>query len=142
MSHDETPGRARNALLAALLLIATFATGVVAGVAGDRIVLVRDARILPREGMRFVSSRIVRAMDRELDLSDAQRADVERLLAERQKRIETVWIEIRPQMRAEIEKTNREIEAVLTEEQKPKFRQMTARWQARMEKLLGRRDAR
>ena len=41
--------------------------------------------------------------------------------------------------RAEIEKTNREIEAVLTEDQKPRFRQMTARWQARMEKLLGRR---
>lgn len=138
MSHAETRGRARSAVVAALLLAATFATGVVAGVAADRIVLVREARILPREGMRFVSARIVRAMDRELDLTDAQRADVERILAARQQRIEKVWSEMRPELRAEIERTNREIEAVLTEEQKPKFEQMTKRWEARMGKLLGR----
>lgn len=138
MSHAETRGRARSAVVAALLLAATFVTGMVAGIAADRFVLVREARILPREGMRFVSARIVRAMDRELDLTDAQRADVERILAERQRRIERVWSEMRPQIRTEIERTNREIEAILTEEQKPKFETLTRRWEARMEKLLGR----
>ena len=138
MSHAETRGRARSAVVAAILLAATFLTGMVAGVAADRFVLVREARILPREGMRFVSARIVRAMDRELDLTDAQRADVERILAERQRRIERVWSEMRPQIRTEIERTNREIEAILTEEQKPKFEELTRRWEARMEKLLGR----
>ena len=138
MSQTETHGRARSAVVAALLLAATFVTGVVAGVAADRIILVREARILPREGMRFVSARIVRAMDRELDLTDAQRADVERILGERQKRIERIWVEMRPQVRAEIERTNLAIEAVLTEEQKPKFRKLTERWEARMGKLLGR----
>jgi len=138
VSHAETQGRARSAVVAALLLAATFVTGIVAGIAGDRIALVREGRILPREGMRVVSSRIVRAMDRELDLTDAQRADVERILAERQKRIERVWSGIRPQVRAEIDRTNREIEAVLTEEQKPKFHKLTAKWEARMGKLLGR----
>ncbi len=139
MSHTDNPGRARTAVVAALLLAATFATGVVAGVAADRFVLVRQARILPREGMRFVSARITRAMDRELDLTDAQRAGVERILAERQRRIEKVWTGIRPQVRAEIDRTNREIEAILTEQQRPKFRDMTARWEARMERLLGRK---
>ncbi len=138
MSHTESRGRARRALVAALLLAATFATGVVAGVAGDRMVLVRQARILPREGMRFVSTRIVHAMDRELDLSDAQRAQVEQILGERQKRIEKVWSGIRPQVRAEIDHTNHEIESILTDEQKPKFQKLTARWEARMERLLGR----
>jgi Spy/CpxP family protein refolding chaperone len=138
VSHAEAPGRARSAVVAALILAATFATGVVAGIAADRIVLVREARILPREGMRFVSARIVRAMDRELDLTDAQREDVERILGERQKRIEKVWGEMRPQVRAEIERTNREIDSVLTDEQKPKFEAMTKRWEARMGKLLGR----
>ena len=138
MSHAETRGRARSAVVAAILLAATFLTGMVAGVAADRFVLVREARILPRAGMRFVSARIVRAMDRELDLTDAQRADVERILAERQRRIERVWSEMRPQIRTEIERTNREIEAILTEEQKPKFEELTRRWEARMEKLLGR----
>lgn len=138
MSHPDASGRARSALVAAILLIATFVTGIIAGIAGDRITLVRQGRILPREGMRVVSSRIAHAMDRELDLTDAQRASIERILAERQRRIEKVWSDIRPQVRAEIDRTNREIEAVLTEEQKPKFRKMTARWEARMSKLLGR----
>lgn len=138
MSHAEPAGRARSAVVAALLLAATFITGIVAGIAADRMVLVREGRILPREGMRFVSARIVRAMDRELDLTDAQRADVEKILAARQSRIERVWKDLRPQIRAEIDRTNREIEAVLTEEQKPKFRKLTARWEARMGRLLGR----
>jgi Spy/CpxP family protein refolding chaperone len=138
VSHAEPAGRARSAVVAALLLAATFITGIVAGIAADRMVLVREGRILPREGMRFVSARIVRAMDRELDLTDAQRADVEKILAARQSRIERVWKDLRPQIRAEIDRTNREIEAVLTEEQKPKFRKLTARWEARMGRLLGR----
>ncbi|MBI2213486.1 MAG: hypothetical protein HYU52_07560 [Acidobacteria bacterium] len=137
MSHAENQGHARSALVAALLLAATFVTGIVTGIAADRIVLVREARILPREGMRFVSARIVRAMDRELDLTEAQRADVERILADRQKRVERRWVEMRPLMRAEIERTNREIEAILTDEQKPKFERLTKRWEARMGKLLG-----
>jgi Spy/CpxP family protein refolding chaperone len=137
VSHDETRGRARSAVAAALLLAATFATGVVAGVAADRVALVREGRVLPRDGMRFVSARIVRAMDRELKLTDAQRSDVERILAARRERIETLWGGVRPQIRAEIEASNREIEAILTEEQKPKFRNLTARWEARMGKLLG-----
>ena len=139
MSHTDNPGRARTAVVAALILAPTFSTGAAAGVAADRFVLVRQARILPREGMRFVSARITRAMDRELDLTDAQRAGVERILAERQRRIEKVWTGIRPQVRAEIDRTNREIEAILTEQQRPKFRDMTARWEARMERLLGRK---
>src|SRR5512140_2628496 len=136
MPHDEPQSKSRNMLLAVVLLVLTFVTGAVLGVAGDRFLLLRQGRLLPREGMRFMSSRIAHAMDRELGLTDAQHAQVERILEDRHARIESIWHGVRPQVRAEIDRTNEQIKALLTPEQRPKFDKLIARWEERTERML------
>ncbi len=140
MSHDESPSKSRSTLLAVTLLFLTFVTGAILGIAGDRFVLLRQGRLLPREGMQFMASHIARALDRELHLTTAQHAQIETILEGRRSRIESIWHGIRPQVRAEVDRTNAEISALLTSEQRVTFNKLTARWQARTERMMGKRD--
>lgn len=139
MSQSEKKTRAAApVLLALVVVVAVFATGFVAGIVGDRAHLLREGRILPKEGMRFASARVVRVMDRELDLSDEQRVKIENILSRREVRIDAVWAELRPKVREEIDGSNREIADVLNAEQRKGFELVLERWERHSRKLLGR----
>lgn len=140
MQPNDDRSRWMPRLLALVLLAITFAGGVVIGVAGDRMLLLRDGRVLPREGMQVATSRIVRAMDRELDLTQEQRQKIEAILEGRKARIGTIWAGVRPAVREEIDRSNDEIAAQLTPEQEEAFRRILERWERRMERLVGPRD--
>lgn len=137
MQQNEEPRRRAPRIAATILLVFVFFSGLVLGIAGDRAVLLKEGRVLPKEGMRIMTSRIVRAMDRELDLSEGQKAEIEKILDRRREHIDQIWSGVRPEVRAEIDRTNREIEAQLTSEQKVRFEKILMRWERRIEKLVG-----
>ena len=116
---------------AALIVAVAFVAGLFFGVAGDRLVLIRSGRLFPRRGAAFAASRIVDHLNRDLHLSDAQRIQVQRIIDQHHTRIENVWNSVHPQVRAELDAANAEIEKVLTPEQLGKFREIRARAQQR-----------
>jgi gas vesicle protein len=124
-------------VLAALLLALTFLSGAIIGVAADRALLLKQGRVLPREGMQLVSSHIVRAMDRELDLTEAQKASIAEILDQRKERIERIWFDVSPAVRSEIARSNAEIADQLTPLQREEFERIIARWERRVDRMIG-----
>ena len=124
---------------AAALLIVCFVGGVVVGIALDRLTLLRQHRMLPKGGLQFASERIAGRLERELNLTDQQRAEVDRILSTRQVRTEEVWKSVRPAVRAEIERTDAEIEALLTPQQRERFHEIRDRWRRRARQFVGER---
>lgn len=127
----------RTRWIAVALLVATFLTGMLAGGAVDRFVLFRQHRLLPTTGARFVAARVVRVLDRKLDLTPTQEAEIQRIVESRRKEVESVWRAMQPQVRAQLSKTNEEIEAVLTPDQREKFRHLRDQWEKRAHRLFG-----
>ena len=121
---------------AALLLLFCVMAGAMAGVIGDRLLLLHGHRLLPPHGLGFVSKRIATRLDRELKLSDAQRAQVEKILHDHETRISAVWNDVQPRVHAEIEKADQEIDAILDAQQKTRFREMRERWQRQAHRFL------
>lgn len=108
----------KTVVIAALALVVTFLAGFVTGIAAVRI-LHRGGRVPP-----IVEQTLLNRLDRQLDLTDAQRAEIRKIIVRRHERIETMWANVHPEMRAEIERTNEEIERVLTPEQRVKFQSL------------------
>ncbi len=108
----------KTVVIAALALVVTFIAGFVTGIVAVRI-LHRGGRVPP-----IVEQTLLNRLDRQLDLTDQQRAEIRQIILRRHDRIETMWANVHPQMRAEIERTNAEIERVLTPEQRVKFQSL------------------
>jgi Spy/CpxP family protein refolding chaperone len=60
-------------------------------------------------------------VERELSLTSTQRRQVDRIIAESQKRVRGVWDPIAEQMRDELRRAHEEIRAILTPEQRKQF---------------------
>ena len=99
----------RTTVVAALALLLTFAAGLLAGAAGHRAMFMRHG---PEPAMRMM----IHHLDRRLDLTDAQRAEVERILARRHQTL-----------MKELDGANAEIERLLTPEQRARFAKMRMR---------------
>lgn len=112
---------------AALIVAVAFVAGLFVGIAGDRVALIRTGRLFPRHGGAFAANRVVDHLDRQLQLSHAQRTSIQHIIDQHHARIESVWKNVRPQVRQEIDATKAEIETVLTADQRAKFREMQAR---------------
>lgn len=109
----------KTTLVAALVLLLTFGAGFIGGAAAHHLLIAH------RETMRPVETRaMLHRLDRRLDLTDAQRTQVEEILTRRQARIHSIWTGVRPRVRAELEATNEEIARVLTPDQRTKFEKM------------------
>lgn len=121
----------RSKLHAALLLLLTLVTGIVIGVAADRLLLFGQHRLFPKHGVRVMTRHIAERLDRDLDLTPEQRKTIDQILERHRVKIEAAWDDIRPAMHRELDMTQREIEAVLRPEQKPEFRKIARRWQQR-----------
>lgn len=124
---DVTPEKKTRTVAVALLLL-TFVVGLAGGVVADRLMLFRQHRILPSHGLKFVASRVLHHLDRELDLTPRQKEQISTILENRQRTIEATWQKIQPQVRQQMEQTDREIERTLTPGQQKKFRALRDRW--------------
>jgi hypothetical protein len=107
-------------------VIAIFIGGLLVGIAGDRFYL--DHRG-PRRPMspQSMTRRIVDHLDRDLHFSAQQKADVQRIIDQHHTRIDTVMTGVQPQIRAELDAANAEIEKILTPEQREEFKKLRMR---------------
>jgi hypothetical protein len=120
-----------NRSKAALIVIAAFVAGVMIGVAGDRFALLRSGQLYPRRAVAFAASHVVDRLGRDLELSDTQKRDVRAIVDRHHARIDAAWSNVRPQVKREIDAATAEIEAVLTPEQRTKFRELRVKAEQR-----------
>lgn len=121
MSNEPTRGRARTTILAAIVLLVTFAAGFVSGIAGHRAFLFRHRA---DRGTRHMTQFVVNRLDAKLDLTDAQRAQIAQILDRRHQRMAAARNDMHKRMRAEIDQANAEIAAVLTPAQREEFNKL------------------
>ena len=115
----------KTIVIAVVVVILTFVSGVAAGV------LLAHLHVFGRgragRPPRIAPALMVRHLDHALDLTPEQRAKVEEIVRRHHQRIEALTESVRPQVRQELDAANREIEALLTPEQRRKFETMKMR---------------
>jgi Spy/CpxP family protein refolding chaperone len=111
--------------MAVSIVIAVFFTGVFVGVIGDHIFLVLHRQFVPPlSWMAHITPRIVKQLDRHLDLTPEQETRVRGILDRHHQRIQQLSAQARSGVQGEIRAANGEIEAVLTPAQRAKFSKM------------------
>jgi DNA-binding MarR family transcriptional regulator len=110
--------RTKTTIVAVFVLAATFLAGAAVGILGDR--MFHRRRGIPE----FATHVMVNRLSRHLDLDDAQRKKVAAIIERHHARINAFFTDMRPRVREEIEQANREIEVLLTPEQRKKFERM------------------
>jgi Spy/CpxP family protein refolding chaperone len=113
--------------IAVVTVIATLIVGFLIGVVADRAWLLRHGPRFGGHAQRFMTERIVKRLDHDLDFTPQQRTQVTQIIQARQQRISVIQGGVRPQIRHEIEQTNAEIEKILTPAQRTKFEQIKMR---------------
>ena len=111
-----------------LLALAIFTCGVlVGGGLTFKIVTVGYKRAFQEPD--FLAEKIIRRMERRLDLNSDQVKQVREIILEQQKAFQALHKEFRPRLDSQIEKTRRELAKVLTPEQTQKWEKAFARIQ-------------
>ncbi|HET7437427.1 MAG TPA: hypothetical protein VFN10_22170, partial [Thermoanaerobaculia bacterium] len=98
----------------------TFLAGAAAGVLGDHLFLLHRMHSMHARAPHFLAQHLARR----LDLTAAQKQQVEAILVKHHQRINQIQDETRPKVRGEIDAASKEIETVLTPEQREKFRHL------------------
>jgi Spy/CpxP family protein refolding chaperone len=104
-------------LIAAIVVLLAFGSGILVGFFADRYVIFHHGMHVPP----FATHMMMRRLDRRLDLTHEQRAQIQQIIERHATRMETELAAMRPRVNAEIRATNEEIAAVLTPEQRAKF---------------------
>jgi Spy/CpxP family protein refolding chaperone len=127
LANDVTPApvapqRTQTRALAVVVVLIALVAGIFAGAAGDRLLLLRQHRLMPshdasRNGTRMLLERLTR----QLDLTPSQRAAIDQILQRRRARVDALWSSVRPRVRQEIDEGNAEVERLLTPAQRTKF---------------------
>jgi predicted P-loop ATPase/GTPase len=108
---------------AVVVVLVAFAAGMVVGLTGDRVYLIRTRQYFPsRAAGQSMTKRLADRLDRELHFDPQQRKTVEGILERRRQSIDTIWSSVRPQVEIEINATNAEIDKVLNDDQRAKFK--------------------
>ena len=118
--------RWRIVLLCALVLVFGFASGFVSAL----VALGLHLRGLQKDPER-VQTMVMRRLDRKLDLTDAQEAEVRVIVKEMHESLMALREESAPKVHAEFEKARGRINEVLTEEQRKEFDEMLLRFKRR-----------
>ena len=121
-----TPSPSSTRRTAILLVAVAFVAGALIGFAGGRVYSIYRG-FSHNRGPEFMKTRILHHLDHELNLTQPQRDQIGAIMDRHHKRMQQISEGVRPQMRQEIESANREIEAVLTPEQRTKYEQMRMR---------------
>lgn len=119
----------RPGLMAGVVLVAVFVAGALSGAAAARAFAPPEpARplLLARAGAPD-PARLAERMRRNLELTDAQVEQVRAVLERRQPQMRETWMEARGELLAQLDSTMREIGAVLTPEQRERWRERWAR---------------
>jgi Spy/CpxP family protein refolding chaperone len=116
---------------AVAVVVVAFLAGILVGVAGDHLYLIRSGRLSPRHSTRFSTEHMTDRLTHELDLSPQQKTQVRQIIERHRAKIDATMAAVRPQVRQELEATNAEIEALLNPEQKKKFADLRMRIGAR-----------
>jgi Spy/CpxP family protein refolding chaperone len=117
---------------AVAVVVVAFVAGILVGVAGDHLYLIKSGRLSPRHASsRFAADRMTDRLTHELDLSPQQKTQVQQIIERHRAKIDATMANVRPQVRQELDATNAEIEKVLTPEQKTKFANLRMRIGAR-----------
>lgn len=123
---------------AALLIVGALVAGIVLGVAGDHVYLLRAHRLLPSSRVQgFMAKRLVERLDDELHLTAQQKTAVTQIVERHRARINAIVASTRPQIRQEVDATNGEIEKVLNPDQIAKFREISTRMRQRHHRGMG-----
>ena len=120
-----SPTKAKTTAL--VVVVVAFIAGLLVGVAGDHVYLIHSRRLFSRHGMESMKQRMLNRLDRELDLNPQQREQVHRIIETHHQRIEVLSSSVRPQIREELERANREISAILTPDQRVKYQAIRVR---------------
>jgi len=114
-------------LLAAVIFIGGFVVG-----AGTTVIAIVNRVQYAIHHPYQAPRRITKALRKRLKLNSRQAREVQAILARRQEALMTIRREVHPRVAAELEKTYHQIDAVLNERQKKKWRrlfnQLRARW--------------
>lgn len=121
-------GVTRSRVAAAIVLALVFLAGAIVGMVGDRIFLVTHERMLPPGGLDFFARHMVRRLDHQLDLTDAQEAEARRILESRTARMKGRMATLHDELHEELAGANEEIAAILTPPQREKFDRIRERW--------------
>lgn len=115
----------KTTFVAILILLLTFMAGFAVGMFTDHLLILwhRGHRGVPPFATHIMAERL----DHHLDLTDAQRKQVEAIIERRHERISGLWRSLHPRVRAEVDQTNAEIEKILTPAQREKFGKMRMR---------------
>ena len=124
---------ATTVVIATIIVLLAFAAGIIAGVAGDRLLIHRGYMVGPPP---IAVKAIVHHLDRELRLTPQQHTQIEAIIGRGHTRITAVWSSVHPRIHAEIERTNAEIEKILTPEQRRKFATMKMRFGPHVERRM------
>lgn len=113
-------GRARTTILAVIVLLVTFVAGAVVGIAAHRGFMRRGHD----RGAKHMTAFMLNHLDRRLDLTDPQRAEIEKILDRRHERMSALRNEMRGKIDSEVRGANAEIERVLDAQQREKFKRL------------------
>ena len=114
----------RTKILAAIVLLATFAAGALVGVIGYREFV---RRMIERHTHDRATAFVLGRLEKRLDLTPDQTTKIREILDRRHRRMAELRRTIDPKIRAEIEQANKDIAAVLTPEQRAIFEKMKMR---------------
>ena len=103
-----------------LLAIVIFVSGVLVG-GGLTFKIITSGFKRAFQDPEVSAERITNRMKKRLDLTEEQVVQVRRIILERQKAFQSMRKQVRPQLEAQIEKTRRELAAVLSPEQARKW---------------------
>ena len=112
-----------NKLKPVLLLVLVFLAGLAVGVVGTRLVVRQMVRTAIERPDR-VRLMLERRLDRRLNLTADQQAQVHDILTNAQAQIQDLRREFRPQLGRVVMQANREITAILTPGQRVRFERM------------------
>ena len=111
-----------------LLALVIFVSGVLVG-GGLTFKIITSGLKRSFQDPEVSAERITNRMKKRLDLTDEQVVQVRRIILEQQKAFQSMRKQVRPQIEAQIEKTRRELAAVLTPDQ-------TRKWEKRFRRFL------
>ncbi|HEV3002868.1 MAG TPA: hypothetical protein VGX78_00335 [Pirellulales bacterium] len=98
-----------------------FATGMVCGAMGAVIVVDRDMQREVAQPSHDWPRRMLESMNKELDLTSEQTAQVERIVELHRKAIGKIWGDVRPRFDAELKTMEGQVAGVLSDDQKQRW---------------------
>jgi Spy/CpxP family protein refolding chaperone len=120
-------GRAGSArLLGAVLLVAVFAAGGLAGAATDRVLHAGEPRAPDRAGWDCRPPRGEHTLLDQLGLAPEQRVEIDSIMDASRERIRAFWADEGAHVRAMVDSTRAEVRSVLTPEQRTAYDRLRA----------------